>query len=69
MHPSLDPINSGPVVHASAAYELVCAARWAGFRHFAEFDLLETDDQARIVAEYRVAMRKQAVLQDLQRLR
>lgn len=53
------------MVGGSSSYELVSAARWAGFRHFGEFDELESDDQARIVAEYRVAQRRDAVLAGL----
>lgn len=53
------------MVGGSTSYELVNAARWAGFSHFGAFDDLESDDQARIVAEYRTARRLDAVLAGL----
>jgi hypothetical protein len=35
----------------SAEFELLRAARWAGYQ-WQQFDALDVDDQARIVAEY-----------------
>lgn len=57
-HPSLDPPD-GKFGYA-ASYELLRAARWRGYR-WAEFDALDTDEQALIIAEYRIELRYQAV--------
>jgi hypothetical protein len=50
-HPSLDPPTNQPPIKYSAEYELLRAARWRGYQ-WEDFDRLEVDDQARIVAEY-----------------
>jgi len=44
----------------AAEYELLRAARWRGYR-WERFDRLDSDSQARIVAEYRIEMRFAAV--------
>jgi hypothetical protein len=44
----------------AAEYELLRAARWRGYAWEA-FDALDSDSQARVVAEYRIEMRFQAV--------
>jgi len=41
-------------------YELLRAARWRGYA-WEVFDALDSDSQARIVAEYRIEMRFAAV--------
>jgi hypothetical protein len=50
-HPSLDPPTDRPPTSYSAEYELLRAARWRGYR-WEDFDALDVDDQARVVAEY-----------------
>jgi hypothetical protein len=44
----------------SADYELLRAARWRGYT-WEQFDPLDSDSQALIVAEYRIEMRFAAV--------
>lgn len=44
----------------STEYELLRAARWRGYT-FDQFDSLDSDTQALIVAEYRIEMRFLAV--------
>lgn len=52
----------------TAEYELLRAARWRGLL-FEQFDALESDSQALIVAEYRIEMRFQAVDSYIQSLK
>ena len=62
---SLDPPTDRPAIRYSAEYELLRAARWAGYQ-WAQFDALDVDDQARIVAEYLTEQRI-AVVQSYER--
>ncbi|KPV48012.1 hypothetical protein SE17_40355, partial [Kouleothrix aurantiaca] len=55
---SLDP-PAGKIRY-SAEYELLEAARWRGLT-WQDFDALEGDDQALIIAHYRTAQRLAAV--------
>lgn len=57
-HESLDPPPG--LLHFDASYELLRAARWRGYP-WGQFDSLDSDTQALIVAEYRIEMRYQAV--------
>jgi hypothetical protein len=52
----------------TAEYELLRAARWRGYS-FEQFDALESDQQALIVAEYRIEMRFLAVDSYIQSLK
>ena len=49
--PSLDPPNDQRAIQYSAEYEWMRAAHWRGYK-WEQFDALDGDDQARIVAEY-----------------
>ena len=57
---SLDPPTDRPAIRYSAEYELLRAARWAGYK-WSDFDALDADDQARIVAEYLTEQRMAVV--------
>jgi hypothetical protein len=57
-HPSLDPPPGK--IRTSLVYELLEAARWAGYA-WETFDALDSDRQAQIVAHYRTSQRIQAV--------
>jgi hypothetical protein len=52
----------------SAEYELLRVARWRGYS-WEQFDQLESDQQALIIAEYRIEMRFLAVDQYAQSLK
>lgn len=52
----------------AAEYELLRAARWRGYS-FEVFDTLDSDQQALIIAEYRIEMRFQAVDSYIQSLK
>lgn len=57
-HPSLDPPDGK--FSFDGEYGLLRAARWRGYT-WEQFDLLDSDAQARVVAEYRIEQRFQAV--------
>jgi hypothetical protein len=53
-HESLDP--PAGFFQFESSYEMLRAARWRGYTWEA-FDLLESDQQALVIAEYRIEMR------------